>query len=226
MKYTIIYVNDRASSQISKNRKILQSFEYVNDIEFINGNIVDAKSIIENRKINVNSWSPYDGRQFPPLAGEYGYWASLLNVLDYAVKNNLSEIMVLDDDAILTDDASKKIEEYFEELPKDWDFLSLFYLDGQNQEDSLTSIGKKNIHKSTNQLSGGAGFIFSKTGAKKINKLLKRVGLQYTGDCFIFHQAILGALNGYSIKPSSKKILTHSFLENGSVIDPDNKRNV
>jgi GR25 family glycosyltransferase involved in LPS biosynthesis len=224
MKYTIIHVNDRADTLMWKNKKILQSFEHVDAIEFINGNLVDAKGMIQSRKINTDSWNPYDGRKFPPLPGEYGYWASLLNILDYVEKYNLSEILILEDDAILTDNSAKNITRYFEELPDGWDFLSLFYFDEQNQEDRSTNIGKKYIHKSTNQLSGGVGLIISNSGAKKINKLLRRVGLQYTGDCFIFHHAILGSLSGYSIKPSSEKVLLHSFLENGSVIDPDNKR--
>lgn len=226
MKYTIVHVNDRCRDQIISNKKMLFSFEYVDDIEFVNGNTVDAKAIIHKHGISTATWRPYDGRSSDPLPGEFGVWCSLINVWDKIIESNMESLLVLEDDSILSDGADSYLSLIMNELPDEWDFLSLFYFEDQNDFDKSTDIGKNYIHKSTNQLSGGVAFVFSNAGAKKIKKILKRVGLEYTSDCFIFHHAILGSLNGYSLKKSSQKFVGHSFSKTGSVIDPNNLRNV
>lgn len=224
MKYTIISVNERSADQILKNKRILKNFQYIDDINFINGNKVNAKKLIADRKIPVDVWNPYDGRPFGPLPGELGIWCSLLNTFDYIIDNNFDHLLVLEDDAILNHDAEQYILNAVNELPDSWDFLSLFYFSDQNSFDDSTDIGKKYIHKSINQLSGGVGFIFSNPGVKKIKKILQRVGIQYTTDCFIFHQSRLGFLNGYSLIPNSYQPILHNVNEIKSVIDPDNLR--
>ncbi len=226
MKYTIIHVNDRAKLQIDNNRKLLRDFEYVEAIDFINGNIIDAKRILSNKSIKTDVWNPYDGRLSPPLPGEYGIWASLINVWEYIVKNNVETMLVLEDDIELDKDCKKNILKCVKELPEQWDFLSLFYFEDQNMITEDSDLGLKLIHKSINQLSGGTGMIYSKSGVEKILKLVKRLGIQYTSDCFIFHQARQGFLNGYSLIPNSIKIIKHTFEKTGSVIDPENLRDV
>ena len=226
MKYTIIHINDRAKEQIDRNRDILKSFDYVNDIEFFDGNRHSAWNVINHKGIRTNVWSPYDGRQSPPLPGEYGIWLSTIHVLEYVVKHNLESLLVLEDDILLEMDAEKNILLALNDLPESWDFLSLYYFEGHNKYCSETDIGSGLIHKSTNQPSGAQAIVYSRSGAKKILQLIKRKGIEYTSDCFIFEQSRLGFINGYSIIPGVKKYLQHKYKNIKSLIDPDNVREV
>ena len=85
VKYTIVHVNDRAKQQMDNNKKILKSFDYVDNIQFFNGNKGNAWDVINHKGIRTDTWKPYDGRQFPPLPGEYGVWLSTINVLELSL---------------------------------------------------------------------------------------------------------------------------------------------
>jgi GR25 family glycosyltransferase involved in LPS biosynthesis len=134
MKYTIMHINDRAKKQVLRNKNNLKSFEYLSDIVFFDANKKNAKDEIIARGISVDTWNPYDGRKFLALPGEYGHWLSTLNVLDYIVKNKISNLLVLEDDARLKINAQEKIINAFNDLPKNWDFLSLHYNKDQNKK--------------------------------------------------------------------------------------------
>ena len=226
MKYTIVHVNDRAKEQMDSNRKILKSFDYVGNIEFFNGNVGRAWDVINHMGIRTDVWKPYDGRQFPPLPGEYGIWLSTINVLEYIVKHNLESLLVIEDDVLLEKNAEKNILLALNDLPESWDFLSLYYFEGHNEHSSETDIGSSLVHKSINQPAGGQAIIYSNSGAKKILKLVKRKGIEYTSDCFIFEQSRLGFVKGYSVIPGVKKYLEHKHKYIKSLIDPQNKRSV
>lgn len=226
MKYTIIHVNDRAKEQMAHNKKILKNFEYVDDIEFFNGNTGNAWDIINHRGIRTDTWSPYDGREFPPLPGEYGVWLSNLNIFNYIIDSNLDSLLVLEDDVVLRAGAKKAIQDSVSELPEGWDFLSFYYFEGQNGFSKESSIGKKYIHKSINQPAANQAMLYSKSGALKLTKIIKRIGIEYTIDCFIYKQAQLGFLNGYSIIPGKQSVLSHEHKKIKSLIDPKNRRTV
>jgi GR25 family glycosyltransferase involved in LPS biosynthesis len=226
VKYTIIHVNDRAKEQMDSNKKILKSFDYLGDIEFFNGNKGKAWDVINHMGIRTDVWKPYDGRQFPPLPGEYGIWLSTINVLEHIVKNDFESLLVLEDDILLEKTAEKNILAALDDLPESWDFLSLYHFEDQNQYSSETGIGSSLIHKSINQPAGAQAIIYSNAGARKILRLIKRKGIQYTSDCFIFEQSRLGFINGYSIIPGAAKYLQHKYKDIKSLIDPDNVREV
>jgi GR25 family glycosyltransferase involved in LPS biosynthesis len=125
---------------------------------------------------------------------------------------------------LLEKDAEKNILFALNDLPKSWDFLSLYYFEGHNEHSSETDVGSKIIHKSIKQPAGAQAIVYSKSGAKKILQLIKRKGIEYTSDCFIFEQSRLGFVNGYSIIPGVKKYLKHNYKNVKSLIDPDNLR--
>jgi GR25 family glycosyltransferase involved in LPS biosynthesis len=208
------------------NHTVLKDFEYVSDIRFFNGSTGNAWDVINHRKIRTDAWNPYDGRSFGPLKGEYGIWVSTLNVWDYIVSNDLSELLVLEDDVVLGPDFATRTKSLIKELPKDWDFLSLHYFEGHNEKTSESDIGLDKIHKSINQHSGAQAIIYSNSGAKKLLKLVGRKGIEYTSDCFMFEQSRLGFVNGYSILPTINRMLKHEYKDIPSSIDPDNRRMV
>lgn len=226
MKYTIIHVNDRAIKNIEHNKKILKDLDYISDISFFNGNIGNAWDTINHRGIRTDVWKPYDGRSFPPLPGEYGIWESTLRVLEYIVENSVDRLLVLEDDIRLNNNARKFLDECLEELPEDFDIFSLYSFVGQNALTDESNIGAKNIHRSINQPSGAQAIMYSFSGAKKLLKLIRRKGIEYTSDCFIFEQARLGSISGYSIIPEKNNFLVHEYHDIKSLIDPDNIRQV
>jgi len=224
MKYCIIHVNDRSQTNMNKNIKNLSSYEYINDILYFDGNSGNAWDFLNHLKIPLNVWSPYDGRSFEALPGEYGIWVSTINVLKYIVNNKIDKLLVLEDDIILKENFVPTLEKSVLELQNNFDFLSLYWFDGQNHIDERTDIGLEYIHKSLNQYSGAQAMLYSYSGASKILKAVKRKGIEYTSDCFIFKQSHLGILNGFSIKPTIEKVLIHDFKNIKSTIDPDNIR--
>lgn len=225
MKYSIIHVNNRAKEKIKHNQNILSSFDYIDDIEYINGNEVNAFDILNNLGIDCYAWKPYDGRTSDALPGEYGVWVSTINVWQYMIKHKVDRLLVLEDDITLKDDFINTLDECIKDLPEDFDFLSLYYFDEQNDDLEETEIGSNNIKKSYNQYSAGQATFYSLSGAKKLFKLIKRKGLEYTSDCFIFKQSELKLVNGYSIKGNHDRLLTHEYNNIKSLIDPNNLRN-
>lgn len=224
MKYCIIHVNDRAKDNIDKNKEILSSFEYIEDIEFFNGNTGNSWDVLNHRGIRLDVWNPYDGRQAPPLPGELGIWISTINALEYIVKNKIERMLVFEDDIKIESNFVQDLEICMKELPSTFDFLSLYYFDGHNQVTESTDIGLKHIHRSSNQYSGAQATLYSLAGAKKILKLVKRKGIEYTADCFIFKQSHIGLVEGYSIIPNSLSFLQHDNESILSLIDPENTR--
>lgn len=225
MKYTIMHVNNRSEKNMNNNKQILSSFEYVQGIEFIDGNSVDAWKILEDEGIDIYTWKPYDGRNSNPLPGEYGVMASTVNLWKYIIDNNIEQILVLEDDIVLQDDFIEKLNKCLNDLPENFDLLSLYYFSDQNWVDENTEIGSEYIHKSNNQYSAAQAMVYSYMGAKKLLKLLKRKGYEYTNDCFIYKQAHQGFINSYSIKKENDYFLKHDYKNIKSLIDPDNFRN-
>lgn len=224
MKYTIIQISDRAKKQTKINKKYLRELHYVNDIEFIDGNSKDAKLILDGHGIKTDVWDPYEGQKRDPLPGECGYWASMINILNYIVSKKIDMLLVLDDDAELNYSSKNILNNTVSELPAGWDFLSLLYNPDQNHTTSESLIDKKYIHKAINQASATVATVYSYDGAKKILELAQKIGMEYTFDCFIFKHCRLNSLNGYSILPGTDTFAKHDYDFAKSIIDPENKR--
>lgn len=225
MKYTIIHVNDRAIDNINNNKNILSIFEYVNDIEFFNGNEGNAWDVLNHKQIKQDVWSPYDGRTMSPLPGELGIWVSTINIWEYIVKNKIDKMLVLEDDVVLQDDFILNLHSFMADLPDTFDFLSLYYFNEQNEAAPELSIGSEKIQKSHKQYSAGQATIYTYSGAKKLLKCVARKGIEYTTDCFIFRQSLEGLVDGYSILTKNDTFLQHDHKNIKSLIDPENSRN-
>lgn len=223
MKYAIININDRSIKNIEDNKKILQDFEYIDDIEYFNGNIEDGKQVLISRGVDVEKWNPYDGRLTHPLPGEYGVWVTTMNCLEYIVKNKIDKMLILEDDVLLEDNFIDILNKSINDLPEDFDFLSMYWNEGHNNIDRRTNINSNYIHKSLNQYSGALAMIYSYSGALKILKLLKRKGMEYTPDCFIYKLSHIDLLNGFSILPTIDRVVKHSW-DIASTVDPNNLR--
>jgi GR25 family glycosyltransferase involved in LPS biosynthesis len=220
-----MHVDNRAKDNIEVNKELLKDYTYVSDIEFFNGNKGNSWDIINHLGIRQDVWNPYDGRVSSPLPGELGVWVSTINTWKYIVNNNINYFLLLEDDVILNKNFVENLNKVFLDLPENFDFLSLYYFEGHNWEDENTDIGSEYIHKSNNQYSAGQVTLYSLSGAKKLLKLIKRKGIEYTSDCFVFKQAHIGSVSGYSIKPDKLVFAYHDDVKISSLIDPENTRN-
>lgn len=223
MKYSIMHIDNRAIENTKHNKGVLKDFEYV-DLQYFDGIKGNAWDVLNHRRIPLDVWQPYDGRNTLPLPGEYGVWLSTIIFLEHVVHNQIDKMILLEDDVFLEDNFIENLSLCIKDLPDSFDFLSLYYFDGQNELTSETDIGSKYIHLSHNQYSAGQATLYSLKGAKKILNLIHRKGLEYTSDCFIFNQSILGLLDGYSIVPDSLSFLRHDNKKIKSLIDPNNIR--
>lgn len=224
MKYTIIHVNDRARDCMDHNNHILSTFERVDDIEFFDGRTGDGRASLEYLGINTDAWKPYDHRNWNPLPAEYGIWVTTVNCLQYIVDNELDELLVLEDDILLSDSFIENFLVYVSELPRNYDYLSLSHLENQNICDDLSDIGLKHIHKSVNQPAGAQAILYSNKGATTILDYMRSFGMEYTSDCFIHRLSARGLIAGYSLKPDSLPIIFNPQNSIESIIDPLNRR--
>ena len=224
MDYTIMHVNNRAKKEMQHNKKLLENFRYIDDIAFVNGNMENAKIILESLGIKTDSvWGPKDGRPFGPSPGEYGVWLSTLNVFEYIVKNKTEKLLVLEDDVLISKDFKSQLEACEKDLPKDWSFLSM-YTTKDDSVDNFTDIGSRLIHRSNNQHAFAQAMLYSYSGAKKILDRMYNVGMKTVNDDFIFDQSRNMHVDGYTIRPDIKPVVFHR-TELPSVIDVSGKRN-
>jgi GR25 family glycosyltransferase involved in LPS biosynthesis len=225
MNYTIIHINDRAEKNINEIKNKLNEFNYINDISFFDASKGNPTDVINHLKIPLDKWDPYDGRTLGPMPGEYGIWLSTLNCFEYMIKNKLENLLIFEDDIILKNNFIDIFKKSMKDLPKTYDFLSFYYFNEHNALDSRTLINSDYIHKSLNQYSGAQAIIYSLKGAEKILRAVKRKGIEYTCDCFIFKQSHIGVLEGYSIRPDIDKPIIHDLKNVKSLIDDEDIRN-
>ena len=226
MDYTIISVSDRAIENIANNKKILDEKNFnFHQLVFFNGNSEDSDPFEELKSMgyNTSSWSPVDGRKSPMLKTEAATWISNIRIYEYIVKNKIKNFLILEDDILLHPDFVERLDLFVKELPKDYDFLSLFYMKAHNKKSKEVDLGLQYIQKSDNQKAGYQATLFSYVGAKKMLRLLQKRGLVYTNDCTLFFFAQNKMLNGYSKTRNSPRMLSHD-ISLKSEIDPENYR--
>lgn len=157
-----------------------------------------------------------------PSEGEAGIWLS--NYFNwYAVSQRTGPLIVFEDDAIIDEGFGEGLNDVLNDLPEDWDFVSLWVPDNQKIDYrynlSYNEDGHPQIYgmrpdglpsffdygaPNTARVYQGYGMVatmYSPKGGMKIMKLVKKYGLYTPVDCFLMEQAHRGNLNGYAPKP-------------------------
>lgn len=222
--YILVKINDKRLKTQEKIESDLSSF-YRHSVECIDGH--DEEAVIKFFKNNKNI---KDAR--PIRAGYLGHWLTFLNILKYIVDNDIDHLLVLEDDAILSETFVDDLEMYMHHLPEDCDFFMIYdsapnsnnYFFNKKdvnlrvpQRVKITEDLKK-IHSDweigsdyivrTYQRFGSVGQVFFNSGAKKIIKLTEENGLgksRWEGKAFdmtIYHYSFEGLLNGYQPNPN------------------------
>ena len=159
---------------------------------------------IEELDLNIKKHNiPIHIRNMP--VGELGVWMSNLNAWNLVGDEPL---FVVEDDAVVYDNFYHRFEELVNELPSGWDFLSLYvphdeagYGIFKKIDPASVDIGSSLVCK-VYQTYGGQSVFYSPTGAKKIYSLAIENGIDMQFDEFLYHQAKLGKLNGYTTYPT------------------------
>lgn len=221
--YTIIAIDDRALDNTNRIKSIMPT-NFIDDIEFVNGNNTDMQEYFDVNKISI-TWDEMLWKR-KPLVGELGCVASHINCLKYMVANNISDMLVLEDDAIPVENFVDILNNCYNDLPEDYDFLT-------NMEDLV--IGEECVN-TTEQINIGSQFIskshlatystkfmlYSYNGAKKIIEAYKTQGMYTPVDLFLFEMGRDGRLNGYSTFIGNTLIEPRN--DYGSMIDPADLR--
>ena len=222
--YVLVKINDKRLKTQEKIELDLGSF-YRHSIECIDGH--DEEAVIKFFKNNTNI---KDAR--PIRAGYLGHWLTFLNILKYIVDNDIDNLLVLEDDAILSETFIEDLERYVSHVPDDCDFLMIYDSAPNsnncffNKKDVKLKVPQrvkitedmKKIHSDwdigsdyivrTYQRFGSVGQVFFNSGAKKIIKLAEKNGLgksRWEGKAFdmtIYHYSFEGLLNGYQPNPN------------------------
>lgn len=222
INYTIINFSDERRRFVDDIKKKLSGWNFIEGIEFVDGKSCDPFEILNSMNIRTDCYAPDDGRTFKMLDTEAGCFVSHIACLKKIRAEGLSSLLVFEDDCALSDDFIEIFYSALTDTPKDFDFLSLFSVEEQNQLSTSSDIGSKVIHKCISQLSGNVAMLYSNEGAKKILKMARREGTKYNIDSIIYRKSKKGDINGYIVLPELKKIVEH---RGGlSLIDPDGIR--
>jgi len=221
--YTIMAVNDRASLNTERTKSIIPT-EFISDIEFVNGNAADMQSYFNNNGIKI-TWDEAVWER-KPLPGELGCVASHLNCLKYIVENNIPNMLVIEDDAVLDENCLSILNNCYNDLPEDYDFLvnmtDLWVGEHFVKVTEPTLIGSQFISKSYLVNSSTMMMLYSYSGAKKILEAYKTYGVYTPIDLFLLDMSRDHVLNGYSTFFSNP--LAKFGQQYGSIIDPTDVR--
>ena len=195
--YTIIKVNDRAANNCRAINKVLEEYQYHSNITFINSN---AEQFLLDRSIDIN----WDEKKYERsyLLGELGITASLVVACEYIIKNNLEEMLIFEDDAVITGDFVNRLSNCYADLPNDYDYLvSGTVFPAKRITDKLDAeilINSEYICQADLQDADLRMVLYSKQGAKKILDALTQRGFVAPIDEFIFDLTREKYLNGYT----------------------------
>jgi GR25 family glycosyltransferase involved in LPS biosynthesis len=148
-------------------------------------------------------------------------------------------LIVLEDDAIVSERFDVIMENVWHDLPEDWDYFCLFVPDNQfedyyrataydeNGEPKLyTNPGEKWYSPSMGSAYVGrayqgyscVGIMYSQQGGKKLHELAQQYGMYTPVDCFIFQQTHTGRVNGYAHTPDCERPVTYDWHNSPTLV--------
>jgi GR25 family glycosyltransferase involved in LPS biosynthesis len=222
--YTIISVSDRAAENVGRIREILSQWNELSGNEAVHGLKTNAFKRLNQLGFRFD-YRPDDGRTFPMMPTEAGVFASHVLAMINALNNNCDQILIFEDDAIISDDFVEICNLVLSDAPSDWDFISMIAVPEINKYTNDSSIDSAVIHRCLSQPSYLAAVIYSNSGMRKIIQHIKDVGIYYNIDSMIYRASHSRVLNGYILRNEYSYATNHNPSLIKSDIDPENLRN-
>lgn len=217
VNYTILSINDDRKPYKDYLRMVVEG-EEITGLTF-NAYESDPVSFFDKLSIDVPTLD------WKPKRGELGVWASNYICWLKCWAEQLP-LVVFEDDACPHPEFNRLLGHYMDELPDDWDFMTLwvpedqlpdYYYNVRFDEYGVSNIlGNVTESASKFKLHGGDGSLarvyqgygnvaqlYSPQGAGKLLSLAGQDGLYSPVDCWLMMQARRGAVNGYAPHPDA-----------------------
>lgn len=192
--YTIISLNSNRQRLFSQIKNKLSSLS-LHQIESVDASNFDNIINFFNNNPEIKETRCYK-------TGFIGHMMSEINILKYCIANNIENMLILEDDAILSDTFLNDLEYLTSYLPEDFDYFMLFEDMARPQCYILSNIESRSfdpvhvseerkqldqIHKDwilnnndhvlrAYQKLGSVGYLISLNGCKKILELIEKNG--------------------------------------------------
>ena len=235
--YSIMTVDD-SRAQRKKAIRAAVDLPEITDISWVDA----RRKVVAWRELEKRPWFKIKWRL---TWGELGVWLSAVTAWEYLLESDLDALIVFEDDAIIEPTFNDGIKKYLEELPDDWDAVSLFVPENQrgdyyynvtfNSTGDAVSYrrGNKRFHDSIYRIGDGllcrtyqgycnVAMMYSKSGAQKLLDLTKELGSYTPVDCFVFQMANLRRINAYSPHPRQEFHVSYPWNESPTLVHDGN----
>ena len=192
---------------------------YINDDRKYNRDLIDSKLHGTKQDIkSLNAKDPgllsefyIDNPEFrvsiQPKLGEIGNFGSHYLAWKYLVNSKLNSLLVFEDDSIIHEDFIEKYSLALNNVPEDFDVLSIYIDPNQYDRFHQSDYINKYIAKGYQDWSTLC-YVVSRQGAQKLIRYVIDNGMDYPTDWFIFRHGHAGLFNVYTLAPGF-----HSPLE-------------
>jgi GR25 family glycosyltransferase involved in LPS biosynthesis len=214
LAYTVIHIELGSSEYRNKNtlfikEKLKDKMPYMNSETHRISNSYELNNYYRDHdKFNLLGKIKYG--EIGCLASHYDSWVNLIN-------SEYDSLIVIEDDALISDNFINNIYEYISDIPENFDVASLYVHPNRNQyyDSSLHNIGNKYICLGFQDRSTLA-YIISKNGAKKYKNFADKL-FDRPLDLFLFDKE--KNTNFYSIHPEADPLFKCDLLDkDGEVI--------
>lgn len=222
--YAIISVDESRSNNKKAIRSIMTLPE-ITGIEFVDGR-TDG---VVDKYLSDNNIAVHGGGFF---YGELGIWASQINCWKWIAESEYDAVIIFEDDASVSENFDRLLNQLLEFMPKDFDFTSLFvprnqladyHYDRYFKKDGgweLNSSSTLSFNDSPHYIGnsvlvtayqgwGCQAMMYSKSGAVKLLNEVNLHGIAYPVDCLIFMLSQIGIINGYTPAPQVLRVVEH-----------------
>ena len=158
-------------------------------------------------------------------SGELGVWLTFINAMEYCVERG-TPLLTIEDDAVLGDKFMQQFYERIRELPRDFDFFSLFiprdhdhwakYSPDMDENGIITNGEAKYVGPLRCRVSeklfkpwqryGGVSMLWSPAGAKKVLDLIQ-TSVFGQWDEYVYAGSRTGKLNGFTSNPAMSDLV-------------------
>lgn len=195
INYHIIHINDIRKPNRDSVDEILNS----NKVTIPSFDARVEGSVEKFQKDNPKFKISWDGFKI----GEIGCFISHYIAWNYLLNSELDELLIFEDDVFIDETFVKKYQLAINNVPEDYDVLSIFV--DSNQHDRFKESDKINYYISKGYQDWSTlCYIISKQGAEKLCKYVEEIGMDHPADWFIFRKGHAGIFNVYTLPPYIK----------------------